>query len=499
MHPMPRPVCLLLLVLVSSRFAFAADRPVSSPGILRLTHETAMQMALAKNFSIQVASFEPQVASQQLRSRWGRFDPEFTARFDRTEDTARYGFSNTRLGLLNTGVAQRNDWSVGFGGETPWGLRYDLGIGNDTRTGTRTFWRDESTSDLSLDLTQPLLRGFGPAANLSEVRIARISAADSEWSFRNRIIEILTRTDFVYNDLHAERQQLRVAERSLSLAEQLVSDNESRLKIGVKSPLDVTEARATAAARVEDVILARQRVATNENLLKQLVTNDLEPMLTVRVEIAPPPSPVFAGDVSAGIRQALEIRPDFRRAVLELQNRNVILAFRGTESLPRFDLTGSLGLLGIDTRAAESLSRIARRDQSFWSVGAIVSIPIPNRAAKGSEEAARLQVAQQLVALKELEQNIVVEVDNANGEVLTARERIRSTDAARKLAQETLDAGGERLKAGVLTTFELLELQEKLSRAEAAEIRAKADYNKAVSEYYRQTGTTLLMYNVKVQ
>jgi outer membrane protein len=495
---MPRIFLSLLVAIFGFHPALAADRPISSPGVLRLTHESAMQMALAKNFSIQVESFRPQIATQDVRSAWGAFDPEFTARYNRNEDTQRDFFTSSRLHLSGTRIARTDEWSVGFGGLTPWGLRYDLGLGNDTFTGTSNLWREDVGSNLRAGLTQPLLRGFGTTANLSRVRVARNNVALSEWAFRQEIIDVLTRTDFVYNELHSSQEELKVAERSLSLAEQLVEDNESRVKIGVKSPLDVTEARATAAARVEEVILARQRVATNANLLKQLVTNDLEPMLTVRVEIAAPPSPVFVEDVPGGIRQALELRPDFRSAMLTLQNRQVILAFLGTETLPRLDLVGSLRLAGFDNDVATSLSRIGRRDQTTWSVGAVMSIPIPNRAARGARAAADLEVAQQLVRLKELEQDIVVQVDNASGEVRTARERIRSTDAARRLAEETLSAGGERLKAGVLTTFELLELQRKLSEAEAREIGARSDYNKAVSEYYRQTGTSLLMYNVKV-
>ena len=62
-----------------------------------------------------------------------------------------------------------------------------------------------------------------------------------------------------------------------------------------------------------------------------------------------------------------------------------------------------------------------------------------------------------------------------------------------------MDAGTERLRAGAGRNFEVLELQEKLATAEAAEVRARSDYNKAVSEYYRQTGTTLRVYNVVVQ
>jgi outer membrane protein TolC len=494
-----RPVRFLFLPLLLATQSLAGERPISSPGLLRLTHESALQLALAKNFSIQVESFEPQIATQEARSAWGEFDPEFIARYNRRENTLRDTFTDAGVRLQDNDITQTNDWSVGFGGLTPWGLRYDLGLGNDSVSGTFNEWRENVGSNLSVGVTQPLLRGFGPAANLSRVRVARNNVALSEWGFRQELIDVLTRADFVYNELHSAKEALKVAERSLSLAEQLVTDNEARLKIGVKSPLDVTEARATAAARVESVILRRQEVATNENLLKQLVTNDLEPMLTVRVEIAPPPSPVFVADVPGGIRQALELRPDYRSAMLTLQNRQVILAFLGTESLPRLDLAGSLRLAGFDDDVATSLSRISRRDQSTWTVGAVMSIPIPNRAARGNEAAGRLAVAQQLVALKELEQEIVVQVDNASGEVRTARERIRSTDAARLLAQETLDAGGERLKAGVLTTFELLELQQKQADAEAAEIRAKSDYNKAVSEYYRRTGTTLLMYRVKVQ
>jgi outer membrane protein TolC len=107
-----------------------------------------------------------------------------------------------------------------------------------------------------------------------------------------------------------------------------------------------------------------------------------------------------------------------------------------------------------------------------------------------------LSQAQSLVNLQRLEQQIVVDVDNASARSSPERKRIASTQEARKLAQESLDAGEERLRAGAGTTFEVLELQDKLATAEFAELRARADYNKAIGEYQRQTGTTLRVYNV---
>ena len=489
----------LLALLFCPLPAIAAERAVSRPGVLHLTHETAIQMALAKNFAIQVERFQPKIAREEVRAQWGAFDPVFDVQWSRREDTRRDNFTDSRVHLQSTNISREDEFSTGFGGLTPWGLRYDLGLGNRELTGTANMWNENFASTASGSLVQPLLRGFGTDANLSRVRVARNNAFASEWALRQRIIDTVTKTDFVFNELHSAHESLLVAERSRGLADRLFRDNEKRVKIGVKSPLDVTQARAEVAARAEGVILAQRVVRDNENFLKQLVTDDLESMLSVAVEIEPPASPAFRADVPAGIRDALALRPDYQQALLSLRNRNIVLAFSRNATLPRFDLTGSLALLGFDNDLGTSLDRTARRDQSVWTVGAIMSIPLGNRTARAAETSAKFEVAQTLVQLQQLEQQIVVDVDNASGQVVTSRERIASTAEARTLAFESLDAGEERLKAGVGTTFEVLELQKKLTEAAAAEIRARADYNKAVCEYYRQTGTSLRVYRVAVE
>jgi outer membrane protein TolC len=350
-----------------------------------------------------------------------------------------------------------------------------------------------------LSLRQPLLRGFGPAANMAQVRIARNNVLFSEWQLRARITDIITTTNFVYNELQLAHENLRVAERSRDLALQLLHDNMKRAEIGVMSPLDITTARAEAASRKEAVILTQRQVKDNENLLKQLVTNDLERMLSVQVEIEPPIASAFRANVPAGIQDALDLRPDYRQAVLDLQRRNISLAFAKNQALPRLDLTASLNLLGFDNDLGTSLNRVTHRDETAWTAGAILSVPIPNREGRGSVNAAHLSSAQALVNLQLLEQQIVVDVDNASGQIITSRERIVSTTEASGLAKESLDAGEKRLIAGTGTTFEVLELQRRLAEAEAAELRSRSDYNKAVSEYQRRTGTTLRVHHVIVE
>ncbi|MEO7319747.1 MAG: TolC family protein [Chthoniobacteraceae bacterium] len=475
-----------------------AGESISRPGVLHLSLDDAIRMALAKNFSIEVSRYSPKIARERVTSALGRFDPNFNARWNSAEDTRRDFFFGSQRHRADTLIAQSMGASVGLDGVTPWGLTYDATLSTDVFSGTNNSFNEDIASRFAISVNQPLLRGAGTTANLFQVRIARNNVLVSEWSLQQRAIDILTETVRVFNELHQAQENLRVAEKSQALARQTLNDNIKRAEIGVMSPLNITTARAEVASREEAVIFAQRQVQNNENFLKQLVTNDLEPMLAIQVEIDIPPSPAFRADVKAGIIEAMKYRPDYRAAIIELEQRHITLAFEKNAALPRLDLTGSLRLLGFDNDVGTSIDRVGRPDQTVWTAGAIFSVPIPNREGRGAANAARLSSAQALVDLQRLEQQIIVEVDNASGQIIAARQRIASTAEASKLAQESLDAGEERLRAGTGTTFEVLELQKRLVEAEYAQLRARADYNEAVNTYYQRTGVTLREYRVTI-
>ncbi len=484
----------IALLVVFLPLASLAREAVSRPGVLHLTQETAVQMALSKNFAIQVQRFGPSIARQNERAQMGVFDPVLDFSGTRRQNDQKTAFGAIRRTPFSS-FSATNDVSTGISGLTPSGLRYDAGLGSLGRTGSGTSG-NEYTSTASLALVQPLLRGFGTNSTMAQTRIARTRVQVSEWELRQQIIETVTNTTSVYNQLHLAHENFRVAVGFRALALQLLTDNTKRAEIGVMSPLDVTTARAEAAAREEAVIVTQRQVKDNENLLKQLVASDLEKMLSVEVEIEPPPVPAFTADVPAAIQEALKCRPDYQQSLLELQRQKILVAFTKNQALPRVDLSASLSYLGMDDDWGTSANRIGRKDSTEWTTGMIFSIPIPNREGRANAAAAKLAAAQSLVNLQRLEQQIVVDVDNASGLIVTARQRIASSSQARVLAKESLHAGEERLRAGTGTTFEVLELQKKLAETEAAELRSRADYNRAVGDFYRQTGTTLKVYNI---
>ena len=76
-------------------------------------------------------------------------------------------------------------------------------------------------SDATFNLRQPLLRDFGTDSNLAQLRIARNNALVSEWQLRQRVIDTITETIAVYNDLHLAYENLRVATGFRELARHL--------------------------------------------------------------------------------------------------------------------------------------------------------------------------------------------------------------------------------------------------------------------------------------
>ena len=494
----PRISLLLSLFLCAYASGGPAEKTVARPSVLHLTLHKAVELALAKNFSLEVARFQPQIARAVVTQQLGRFDPVFDISGDRSENTVRDIFDG-RLHLPAGDITRVDRVSTGISGTSSWGTDYDLRLGATNRKGTFNRFDDLIGTDATATIRQPLLRGFGTDSNLAQLRIARNNVLVSEWELKQRLIEVIDTTIGTYNDLHLAQENLRVATGFRELALQLLRDNEERVRIGVMSPLDITTAKAEAASREELVIVSSRAVKDNENYLKQLITRDLEGLLDVRVEIEPPTTPPFNSTTRSGIKEALELRPDYRQALLAIERQNINLAFTKDQALPRLDLQGSLSLLGFDNDLSTSLARIGHRDQTGWSVGAIFSVPIPNREGRGSVLAAKLNAAQSVINLQRIEQQIVVDVDNAVGTVITSRERIESTGEARRLADESLAAGVKRLETGKGTTFEVLELQKKLAQAQAAEVQALSDFNTAVSKFERLTGTSLRNHNVVIE
>ncbi len=478
---------------------------------LSLNLPDAIRMALGKNFQIRAERYTPQIARAKQLSASGKFDPiaEVSVTYDENNQelrtlndeletpTAVPGGDTPELFARTSGL----EVDSSIAGLTPWGLTYDVGASAIKNTDNRID-NDRYTSFFGINIAQPLLKNFGTDVNLAQLRIARADRAISEWTLREKIIQVVTDTVNTYCDLFVARENLGVEERSKELSSQLLADNIKRAEIGVMSPLDVMQARADLASREERVLVAKRTMLDSENFLKQLVTDEVFRILDTRLEIATLPDlPDARADREKDFPLAFQMRPDYRQALLDLQKRQINVVFARNQTLPRLDLVASFGINGIDTSLAESFQRVTGQDNNnfAWTTGVVGSLPVPNREARGQLEANKLETARALVELKRLEQAILVEADNAAGRIETARKLIEATTAALDYSRKTLEAAQARLASGTTTTFEVLQFQRDMATAEINQIRARADLIRAIAGYAQATGLTLARNGISIE
>ena len=97
-----------------------------------------------------------------------------------------------------------------------------------------------------------------------------------------------------------------------------------------------------------------------------------------------------------------------------------------------------------------------------------------------------------------LEQQIILNIDNALKDIGSGRARLEAARIAANLTRESLVAEEKKLSAGRSTTFNVLRIQEDLAKARLNEIAAFSDLNKAIVTYYREKGTLLDELSIKM-
>lgn len=492
---------LLVVSTLYPVFSYAAEpapHQAAADGVLTL--EEAIQLALAKNYDIQVSALGEPIARADLLTSWGAFDPVLSGSYSYSEDGSPQSadpFSGQRP---PSSIVESDSTSLNVAGHTPWGMSYRVGASTQNQRGTFNAFADNYFTFAGLEVTQPLLRDFGFTAGLYGVRLARAHRHISVWDYRRTAIDVITQVIFGYHDLRVAHANLAIAVRSRDLAQGLLDENQKRFNAGSLSESDVTAARARVASREESILIARQNVSDQRNFLKQLVSDDRSLALLDRaLETVPPaPLPDITPAPATDFAQALAQRPDFQQAKLELERADLTTRYRRNQILPRVDLVGSYGYNGLDTTFGDSWDTVRDRDIRSYSIGAVVSVPFTFAQERGRFRAAQLTQQQTELALARLEQDILVQVGNAAGQIETTRQRITSTNRFLELAQKNLDDELKKLRAGTGSTFFVLEQQERLSAAEIRRAAAEADHQKALAAYDRILGRTLTSHRVAI-
>jgi len=151
---------------------------------------------------------------------------------------------------------------------------------------------------------------------------------------------------------------------------------------------------------------------------------------------------------------------------------------------PPFQHTNSVGYGG-------TLNQLVNSTAPDKGVGLTLNIPLRNREAQSNQVRAELEYRQAQVRLHQLENQIRIEVRNAQFDVKQNRAAVQAAQSAVDLARQTLDADQQKLKVGLTTQTAILQDASTLTGSESNLVSAKAAYEKSRIEMDRATGLLL--------
>jgi outer membrane protein TolC len=484
--------------------ANAAYSPSAVQGTAARTRAISLQeavdLALQHNLDLQIQRFVPEIARYNLQQAYGGYYDPVAFASGQHSYAQSPGRVDPQFGILRGAETDTDSFAAGVTGRLPMGLSYSLratasdteGQAFDAITGIPLPFQTAAANAGIIELRQPLLRNSWIDPARANIQIARNRLKFSEQTLRQQIMLTINSVEVTYYNLIFARENVRVQETALQLAERLLWENRKRVEVGQLAPLDEKQAESQVAARNADLIAAQRGFSLQENALKRLITDHYSEWHAVQLiaaeNLVAVPE-VF--DLQESWRNGLTLRPDLLQARLDVQRGNINLRLDRNQLFPQLDLIGQYGYAGTGLEVSDALGQIRDRTNPYWYYGASVSWPLGNRSARANYRAGQAQKEQLDLFLKSREQDIMVEIDDAIKQAQSSFERVESTRQARLFAEAALEAEQKKLESGKTTSFFVLQFQRDLTAARFEEIRALAEYNIALSQLALRQGITL--------
>ncbi len=479
-------------------FEIARDELTDTDGV-RLSLDEAVRLAISNSLDIRVVSFEPAISREQMIQAAAAFDWVVFAgaSHTRTDHHTATAFPHNQVRSIPMEAGVRKRTVTGGTAELAWDL---------TRTSDNsalTVLNPNYESMLSLQLTQPLLRGAWPDYNLAALKIAQLGEKVSGSQFRQTVEQVVAETQTTYWTLVQARRELQIQN---ALLEKTI---QTRDRVRARGSLDATrvEIKQTEAAvetRRAALYRARQTIFdVQDRLARLLATERMNPLRNCA--IVPTTDPVTSKvdiDPTDQLISALRYSPLMEQARLAIAAADVQVGVAKNETLPVLNLTASVGTQGMSRVGGRAGGESLTFDYLDHSVGLLFEYPIGNRAASSMLRQRKFERLRSVTEMQNTADVVAVNVRTALRQIETAFQEMQARKAATAASQAQLQAleDTEQIRGRLTPEFLNLKLssQESLAAAERAEIAATIDFNTALARLAQITGTTLRQKNIKL-
>lgn len=414
-----------------------------NPGCFSFKHlslSDAIALALRNN---------PQIRSAELQ----RVVDRFTFEVARNQFWPKYTFDTSATYSNGTKPYYTTNPKASL--ETPLGTRIDLGLNDQVNAGRETA--------AFVQVTQPLLRGFGP----SVARAGYLSAYDQSiincFSYKDTLMSAITNVIQAYYKLVQDFNSQKVDQVALDEASRMLHATELRIKAGKVAPTEIIQQQTQIATTKMALTRDANTIAQDYRSLLILLGLDPRSNLQVdqRINVTACPLP----SLDQAIQIALEKNLDYQRSLLQFRQLERALTVAKNEQRWKLDLIGRAQqeLIRNKNFATVNLNQIDAigNDIPGGDRTLIVNLNIPLNDLNRKHELVRANIAlkQYAISLDNQKQQLIAAVMNSWQSLQTEVNQIKLAEDAVKYSKQSLDIAQKKFLFGRATMFEVTSMQ----------------------------------------
>ncbi len=469
-------------------------------------------------------------STQGIGSTITSYDPILTGtlQMDRNNTLSTSAFNGVPVINTNTGTANFA-YTQGF----VTGTALNVGFNNTHQTSNVPFntFSPLLNSNFRAQVTQNLLQGWGFLPNKRFITFAKNNREITDVAFRLQVITTIDQIENIYWNLVYAYQNVKVQQDALEFAQKTLSDTKKQVDIGTLAPIQIVGAQSTVATDQQALTVAQTNLELQQLLMKNALSRTLVDPRLADAEVIPTstmqlPAQEAVIPTQDLVNDALSHRAELAESRIDLSNREINNKAVRNAQLPTLDLFAYYGGSGIGGNLnpnvqsfggsqtvfpppfhcttdssgnpncnsvgyGNALSQLVDSTATDKGVGLTLNIPLRNRVAQANQVRAELEYRQAQMRLQQLENQIRIEVRNAQFSVQQNRASVDSAQAAAEFAKQTLDAEQKKLALGASTSTAVLQDQSAYTSSESNLVSAMAAYEKSKVELDRATGLLL--------
>jgi outer membrane protein len=506
-----RATIVLFLLVTSDLAAQDTPTPATPPAVpvLRssseggsqpaLTLDECVAQALEKNFSVRIQNFSTEQAKDSVIIAKAGYDPTLNLNSQKsvTKDAS---LTIPTTGQIAGGLYTNSDASIlSVSQKIPTGgtISANSDLNRDREVPAAEWVNPTYTSDVSLSLTQPLLQGAGIDYNLAAIRRAKLGVQIADLNFKSTVLTVIFNVETAYYNLIFAREQYKVQEDSLRLAQELYDENVVKRQTGVLTDLDVLQAQVGVATARSQLILDEQTVQNDEDVLLQSLSQRDFSGQVGPVDFPPMENnPEVSFDLS--YKLARDNGPDLAiiQATIEQFKLDALTAKRN--ALPELDVNGAIGYNSLGQSYGGALDQALHNQGHSWQAGVTLNFPIGLRANRALYHQALDSQRSEETTFEQEDENLTVQVRSAVRAVQTGIESVRASTETATLSEQQYELEKAKFDAGLVTSLDVLQEQNALLAARVAELQAKVNLRTAIANLHFLEGSSLQLYHVNL-